>query len=289
MEHAAPPSSPTLRASGLVAGYPPARPRVLAGVSLDLSAGVVTAIIGPNGSGKTTLLRALLGLLPTSEGHVHLAGETQDVHRLPPVRRAERLAYVSQRPAVAFAYSTLEVVAMGGLMLGVGAARRHEIATHALRDVGLEDRALDPFAELSIGQQQAAAIARAIAQLRMRPAHALPPALLADEPFSAMDPARALNAMGVLRRCAEQGVAVACVLHDIALARRWADRVVVMTGAGTIAAAGAAAEVCVPDILGPVYGVRFADATLATPSGPITTLIALSATPDATGVATRRV
>jgi iron complex transport system ATP-binding protein len=288
---------PSLTVRGLVVGYPPDRPRVLAGVDVDFPARAITAIIGPNGSGKTTLLRAALGLLTPAAGEGRLPGAPLPMHQLRPADRARHVAYVAQRPALAFAYRVRDVVAMGGLMLGVGSAARAQAAMLALQDVDLVDRADDPFDELSVGQPQGVAIARALVQLRVgvwvggggsshrklaeRTQSGSTPfqALLADEPISAMDPARALATMALLRRCAGEGAAVVCVLHDVAMALRAADRVVLLSRVGTVVSAGRADEVCTPEVLGPVYGVEFAAGFVRSSSGDVRTLVPVGPSP----------
>jgi iron complex transport system ATP-binding protein len=241
-----------LEAVNLSFGYVAQRP-VLREVSLALEPGAVTAIVGPNGAGKSTMLRLLLGILEPDSGQVFLDGVP--VGAIPHRQRARRLAYVPQRPSVAFAFSVREYVELGGFAApGVFRAA----AAEAIESAELVDRANDPFPTLSAGQQQRAAMARAIVQLNGSAGS--PTALLADEPVSAMDPRHALRAMGLLRGLAARGAAVGVVLHDLGLGLRFCDRAAVLDAGGRLVGAGHAASTLTPTVLDPVFGVRFSPA-----------------------------
>ena len=222
---------------------------VLGGVSCRVESGVVTGVLGPNGSGKTTLLRLLLGLRRPGGGCVTLDGV--DVRRIDRRMRASRLAYVPQRPSATFAFSVRQVVSMGRHALG---DRTGSMVEEALERVGLLESAEAPFAELSVGQQQLAAVARALAQLSPG---AKGKFLLADEPMSALDPKHAIEAQGVLRELAASGVGVGVVMHDITAGARLSDRVIVLHGEGRVAAEGPTPTTCTPEVLAGVYGVAF--------------------------------
>ncbi len=242
----------TLRATNLSFAYPGSGP-VLGGVSAAFEPGTITALIGPNGAGKSTLLRLLAGLRTPGSGSVTIADEPGEraVASIPARERASRVAYLAQRPEVAFAYALEQVVAFGDSTGG-------RDAVHAALDtVGLADRASMPFAHLSAGQQQLGALARVLVQLRRPSSPGAGRFLLADEPMSAMDPAHVVRAGAIVRDLASSGVGVALVVHDLSLARAIADHAVVMDGSGRVAAAGPAAETLTPDTLGPVFGVGF--------------------------------
>jgi iron complex transport system ATP-binding protein len=234
----------TLRADAIHFSFGPRR--VLRGVSLEAPPGTLTVLAGPNGAGKSTLLRIILGVLRPHSGRVTL-GES-DVHALPARERARRIAYHSQRPSVAFPYTVAQVAAMGRF-----ASPDVEPTRRALAQVGLADRAGEVFGALSAGQQQRVSLARALAQLDGLP-H---PVLLADEPVSAMDPRHALETLASLHALARAGGIVVVVLHDLALAARFADRALLLRHDGSAAAAGAAGDVLAPERLAPVYGVVF--------------------------------
>lgn len=234
----------TLRAEGITFSFG-AQP-VLRGVSLAAPPGTLTVLAGPNGAGKSTLLRIMLGVLRPGGGRVTLGGD--DLHAMPARERARRVAYLSQRPGVAFPFTVAQVAAMGRW-----GAEDAEAARRALAQVGLADRAGEVFGVLSAGQQQRASLARALAQLD----GVGQPVLLADEPVSAMDPRHAIETLGALRTLAGAGGVVVVVLHDLALAARFADRALLLRHDGTAAAAGPAADVLSPETLAPVYGIGF--------------------------------
>lgn len=239
---------------------------VLDSVDFSPEPGLVTAIVGPNGAGKSTLLRLMLGVLRPTAGSVMI--DDHPVAQLPERDRARVIAYIPQRSSVAFAFRVRQVVAMGRYASGGGEA---EAVERALGLVGLTDRADDLIGELSAGQQQRATLARALAQLEARPGSTI----LADEPFSAMDPAHALEGAGILRGLARTGMSVVMVVHDLNLALRFADRALVLGEAGErgsrVVADGPVDDALSADVLSRVFHVRFERAI--TPGG--TALVAI--------------
>lgn len=245
--------------------YPHQRPEtraVLDAVSFTLEPGEVTCLVGPNGSGKSTLLRLATGFLKPTEGRVRL--DSAEIASLPAVERAARIAYVPQRSALAFPFTVRESVAFGRH----GRRPDPEGVERALAQVDLSSRADDPFHVLSIGQQQRATVARALAQLGDPASGGFDPsgaALLADEPFSAMDPAHALAAARLFADLAARGVAVLLVVHDLGAAARLGDRVLVLDPAGRLSADGpphdAEGGALASEVLERVFAVRFARVT----------------------------
>jgi len=199
---------------------------VLEGFDLDVHAGEVVSVLGANGSGKSTMLRCLSGLTKFDGGSVSVAGRD--------VRSGERVpefAMVFQKIHLVPELSALENVcagALGRLSFWQAWAPRafptdvREEAMGCLDRVGLAERAHDRARRLSGGQQQRVAVARALCQRAG--------VLLADEPVSSLDPAAAEQVMRLLRSLADDGMAVAAVLHQPDLARRHSDRVVGLTG-----------------------------------------------------------
>jgi phosphonate transport system ATP-binding protein len=215
---------PALSVRGLTKSY--GDRIVLDGFDLDVHAGEVVSILGANGSGKSTALRCLSGLTKFDAGTVTVEGrEVRSGERVP------EFAMVFQKIYLVPPLSVLENVCAGALgrlsfwqawMPRAFPAEVREEAMGCLERVGLAMRAHDRAGRLSGGQQQRAAVARALCQRAS--------VLLADEPVSARDPAAAEQVMRLLRSLADDdGMAVACVLHQPDLARRHSDRVVGLT------------------------------------------------------------
>jgi iron complex transport system ATP-binding protein len=245
-------ATPTpLAAEDVWAGY--ADTDAVRGVTLRARAGALTGIIGANGAGKSTLLRVLLGTLAPRRGRVLLHGV--DASTVPLRERAARVAYVAQRPGVAFAFSACEVVQLGCPWLG--GTRARDAGLEALAEVGLVDRADDALETLSVGQQQRVSLARALAQVRTRPASPHAVAVLADEPVASMDPAHAIESMDLLRGLASGGACVVVVLHDLTLASRYADDLLLLNTDGSPHACGPTGDVLTPAKLEHVYATPF--------------------------------
>ncbi len=222
---------------------------VLAGVSCELAAGEVLGVIGPNGAGKSTLLRVMAGLLHPASGSVRLDG--RELQAWPAAERGRRIGYLPQSAPLHWPLDVRTVVELGRLpwqhgWFSVDEAGPAAIAT-ALRDAEVEDLQHRLVNELSGGERTRVMIARLLA--------AEPLILLADEPVAALDVYHQLHAMELLAERAVRGTAVAVVLHDLSLAARFCDRVLLLHH-GAVIACGAAREVLQPAILEPVYGVR---------------------------------
>ncbi|HTW76458.1 MAG TPA: ABC transporter ATP-binding protein [Thermoplasmata archaeon] len=223
--------------------------RALHGVDLDVPAGQFVGLAGPNGSGKTTLLRTLLGFVEPSAGVVELFGDP--VAALPIRARARRVAWVPQSEVLRDDVPLLDYVLYGRYSLH-GALDRdtavdREVAGRALSEVGLLDRATDGIAGISGGERQRAVLARALAQET--------PLLLLDEPTTHLDIGHQIDLLARVRRlCEERGVTVIAALHDLNLAARFADRVVVLSR-GLRVADGTPGAVLSEQLLARVWGV----------------------------------
>ena len=225
------------------------RREVLRGVDIAFPPGRLTVVVGPNGAGKTTLLRALAGLIPPSAGSVAF-GEAP-VHAMTRVERARALAYLPQNGEISWPLPVGALVALGRLPYGEAPGRLSDdgrlAVTEAIVAVGLlgfEDR---PVTELSGGERGRALLARALATKA--------PALLADEPVAALDPRHQLLVLEVLRGLVRSGRLVVAVMHDLSLASRFADEIVLMDG-GRIVAQGTAGEVLTASRLEAVFGIE---------------------------------
>jgi iron complex transport system ATP-binding protein len=236
------------RALGLhVAGFD-----LLRNIDLQLVPGTVTAVVGPNGAGKTSLLRALVDEMPLSAGSVWFNG--RPLRAWPLEERACLLAVLSQQSTLGFPFTAREVVALGRIPHRSGATRDAEIVRAALEQVdgSYLDRRL--YTAMSGGERQRVQLARVLAQV-WEPVAGGERVLMLDEPTAALDLSHQQLTLAIVRRVAADGVAVLIVLHDLSLAARCADRLVVLDG-GRIAAQGAPAEVLDAELVQRVFGVQ---------------------------------
>jgi len=223
------------------------RRAVVTEVSAAFEPGTLTGIVGPNGAGKSTLARAMLALVPAS-GRVLLNGE--DVAATPRATLARKIAYLPQGQVLHWPLTVERLVGLGRLphlapMSKIAAADDAAIARAMDRaDVlGLKDRIAT---ELSGGERARTLFARALAVEA--------PALIADEPLASLDPGHQIDVMELMRSEADAGVLVIAVLHDLTMAARYCDRLLLIDG-GTVAADGTPAEVLTPELLRRVYGI----------------------------------
>ncbi|MCS7010797.1 MAG: ABC transporter ATP-binding protein [Anaerolineales bacterium] len=206
-----------LTTSFLTIGYP--RQVLASNLNLKLRSGEMVCLIGPNGAGKSTLLRTLAGMLSPLAGEVLLDG--QNLHRLPPLELAKRLAIVLTTRVEAGNLSAWTLVSLGRHpytdWLGRLTARDQAAIRHAMELAGCLSLAERPIHELSDGERQKVMIARALAQE--------PKVLLLDEPTAFLDLPRRVELFQLLRRLSrETGVAILLSTHDLDLALRLADR-----------------------------------------------------------------
>jgi len=228
----------------LSAGY--GKQRVIAGLTVPpLPAGTVTVLVGPNGAGKSTLLKALAGLVP-ARGNAMLDG--RDLLALPPAQRAATVGFMPQALPGNMGLGVLDsvITALKVSQPDLPTRQARERAVRILERLGILPLALSSLDRLSGGQKQMASLAQAIVSD--------PSVLLLDEPVSALDLRHQFHVMRTIRALAAEGRVVVVVLHDLALASRWADRVVVLRD-GSLFDAGAPADVITPAMLEEVYGV----------------------------------
>ena len=223
--------------------------QVLGGISAVFQSGQVTTIAGPNGAGKSTLLTVLAGLRRPDGGRVLIGDE--DMFNLPARQRAQRVGYLPQIPEVAWAVDVRTLVALGRIPY-VGArgltAADEQAVERALSAAGLEAMADRDVTTLSGGERARALLARALA--------GEPRWLLADEPLTGLDPGHQLDVAALFRKMAvESGCGVVVTLHDLHMALRMSDRVIVLAE-GRILADGTPANALSPETLLRAYGVK---------------------------------
>ena len=226
---------------------------VLRGVSWEVSRGEFVVVIGPNGSGKTTLLRALAGLIKASAGRIVIDGV--DASGLSARERARSVAYLPQSSSSGYSFTAFEVALMGRYpSLGrfqLETQGDREIAYRALERTEAAQFAERRIGELSGGERQRVLMARTLAQQ--------PQLLLLDEPTSNLDLKHQLSLMALVRGEVANGLAAVAVLHDLSLAARFADRLVLLKE-GSVMADGPPGSVLTPANLRAAFEV---DATVS--------------------------
>jgi iron complex transport system ATP-binding protein len=228
--------TPLLQASGLSL-----RGR-LEETRLELDAGTLTCLVGPNGSGKTSLLHAIAGI-GSPGGRVRIEGT--DPHALPPRLRQQLYSYLPASRDVAWPLSVSDLITLG--LAETDTPRVEEL----LRIFALQDMAGRRVDRISTGERSRVLIARALA--------ARPRLLLLDEPASNLDPLWQLRLMELLRTEARANAqAVLMAVHDLELARGFADRLIVMAG-GRIAADGQPDAVLDGPVIPSVFGIERGD------------------------------
>ncbi|MFN3988471.1 MAG: ABC transporter ATP-binding protein [Rhodocyclaceae bacterium] len=242
---------PALAARGV--GVHAGHATLLEDIDLEVRRGELFGLIGPNGAGKSTLVKVLAQLRPYC-GNVLLDG--QDAAALPPAVRATRLAYLAQNDHAGWPLAVADFVALGRMphrpawglpwRTNRGAAAA-EVVDQAIREVGLWDFRHRRLDTLSGGERARARLARALAVEA--------PLLLADEPVAALDPFHQLSVMELLRRLCARGMAIVVVLHDLTLASRFCDRLLMLHRARAVAC-GAPRAVLTPRNLQHVYRVE---------------------------------
>lgn len=220
---------------------------LLDNVSFDVTYGSLRAVVGPNGAGKSTLIKSLLGLVPHT-GRVLVDGS--ELAQLSAADRARTIAYVPQRSSLATGIPVRDVVAQAryAYRSRFGLTDPNDAAvTRAIEQTGLEPFARRAYDTLSGGEQRRVLIARALATGAK--------VLLFDEPTAGLDIAYALRFFELTRGLKAGGYAIVCVLHDLAEAKRHADRVLLLS-AGRTVADGPAADVLSEANIVKVYGVH---------------------------------
>ena len=221
---------------------------VLDGISVSLSAGHLVALVGPNGAGKTTLLRALAGLVP-STGSIEVGGDR--LSSLALRERARRFGYLPQGHVVHWPLPARDVVALGRYPHGATDPARlspgdEEAVMRAMQATDVAALAPRRVTELSGGERSRVALARVLAVGA--------PIVLADEPTASLDPRYQIDVMKTLRSIADSGVLVIAATHDLGLAARFADNVLVVSN-GRLVAQGKPAQALSETIMADVFRI----------------------------------
>lgn len=241
-----------LRAEGLTLRY--GSRVVIDDISLDVASGEFCVIVGPNASGKSTLLRGLARVMRPDSGVVLL--DDDDVGGLDSREVARRLAILPQMQQFDVDLVVEELVWRGRTphhrLLRPASEADQAAVERAIDLTGLTDLRGRPLRSLSGGERQRAWLALALAQE--------PRVLLLDEPTTFLDLRHQVEVMEVLRRLNEDGLTVLAVLHDLAIASRYADRVVAIMG-GRVVLDGPPSEVFTPEALSNVFGLGMVSLT----------------------------
>jgi iron complex transport system ATP-binding protein len=221
---------------------------VLHDVSLSLASRQLVALVGPNGAGKTTLLRALAGLVP-STGTIEVGGD--HLSSLSLRERAKRFGYLPQGHLVHWPLPARDVVALGRYPHGAAdparlSPRDAQAVLRAMQATNVVEFSERLVTELSGGERSRVALARVLAVEA--------PILLADEPTASLDPRYQIDVMLHLRSAADRGVLVVVVTHDLGLAARFADTVLVLSN-GRLAAQGKPAEALSAQVMAEVFRI----------------------------------
>ena len=235
--------APPLEIHDLTVSYD--RKPVLYGIDVTVEPGALVGVVGPNGAGKSTLIKTIMGIVPSNGGWVKVFGQPFD-------KAVTRVGYVPQRESVDwdFPVSVMDVVLMGryghaGLLRRVG-KRDREIARDCLEKVNMAPFASRQIGNLSGGQQQRVFLARALAQES--------DLYLMDEPFAGVDAATETAIVELLRELKERGKTLLIVHHDLATAREYFDKLLLLNM--RLVAYGGLEEVFNAELLQKTYGGR---------------------------------
>lgn len=221
----------------------------LENINLDVQGGTVSVIIGPNGAGKTSLLRLICGDIPASRGEVILNG--QPISSWPVEERATVLSVLPQRSSIEFPFTVDEVVRMGRIPHNIGFRRDSEIVKQALKMVDAAHLEHRFYINLSGGEKQRVQLARVAAQIWDASA-AGGRCLVLDEPSASLDMAHQEVIVNMSRFFTNQGAAVVMVLHDLNLAAKNADQLLLIEK-GRCVKSGSVEQVLQEDVLSSVF------------------------------------
>lgn len=232
-----------LQISCLKLGLERQRRAVLGDISCTFKPFELTAVVGPNGAGKSSLLQCLAGVLDPTEGRIELDGRS--AQEFSAAQRARLGAYLPQAETPAWSLAVSDLVALGLLPWG----RPADSAKRVFKALDLVDArqfAARPVTQLSGGELRRVQLARLLVGEA--------PLLIADEPTAALDIRHQLQLMHTFRKQADAGRTVVLALHDLPLAARFCDRILLLQD-GRLVAQGSPEDVFTPALIGDVYGV----------------------------------
>jgi len=222
--------------------------RLVTNASIHVASGELVGLIGPNGAGKSTLLRAMLGIRERTSGTITLDGN--EFLAMPSRERARAVAFLPQERRVEWRLPARDIVMLGRYphQAGFGGPTPTDRAAvdRALEAVDGRELVDRPVAVLSGGERTRILLARALAVEA--------PLLLVDEPIAALDPYHQLHVMEILRERTRAGVGVLAIIHDLSLAARFMDRLILMNE-GQIVTEGHPASVLTPERVAEVYRI----------------------------------
>tara|TARA_Y100001973_G_scaffold18871_2_gene27776 strand:- start:5062 stop:5814 length:753 start_codon:yes stop_codon:yes gene_type:complete len=216
----------------------------LKNVSFTVPEGQLVGIIGANGAGKTTLLHTLTGQLEPSAGSVHFAGV--DISQLEPLQRRQLFGFLPQNPSAHAEVSVAHFLQSGLVNLPLKVSASVELA-RVVKLLQLEDYLGRPFTQLSGGEQRRVQLARALLGDQ--------PWLVCDEPTASLDLHYQLHVMQLLKSLAAQGKTITVALHDLSLAARFCDQLVLLRH-GALLAADQPAAVLTDANLAQAFGIK---------------------------------
>ncbi|HAJ79550.1 MAG TPA: ABC transporter ATP-binding protein [Fibrobacteres bacterium] len=221
---------------------------ILKNLHLEVGDGQIVSIVGPNGSGKSTLIKCIDRILVPSSGNIIV--DRRDLAKMSRLNMARMIAYVPQNSPRIFPNTVFDVVMMGRRphLCWNGSHRDEEKVWEALRILNIENLALNPFNELSGGQQQKVLISRALAQETG--------VILLDEPTSSLDLWHQIDVMEVLQSLVKKrNIAAVIAIHDLNAAARYSNRIIMMNK-GKIVANGKPDAVINEENLKTVYAIK---------------------------------
>jgi len=222
--------------------------KTLNGLSAHLKKGEFISILGPNGTGKSTLIKCINGLLKPQKGCLSING--CDISGMKHREIAKIMSYVPQSSSSLFNLSVLDMVLLGRCSHASWRSGKKDClkAIEALEYLNIESLAMRSFNELSGGQQQKVVIARALAQETE--------IIVLDEPISNLDIRHQIEVMEIIRELVDKkAITAICIVHDLNIASRYSDKVVIMNK-GQAVAEGKPADVLTKEVIGEVYGVE---------------------------------